>query len=158
MTSTMASESKTEPEYAGFWLRVHASLIDYFLVAVITFIVAWVINQEILYDLEKEGIREHGRMWATELSFNLVGFFIWYLYYTVAESSKFQGTFGKRMLDLKVVDESGNRISIGRAAGRLISKILSFATIMIGFLMVGWTQKKQGLHDKIAQTYVILDR
>ena len=98
------------------------------------------------------------RIWATEFSYNLVGFFIWYLYYTVAESSRFQGTFGKRMLDLKVVDESGNRISIGRAAGRLISKILSFLTLMIGFLMVGWTEKKQGLHDKIAKTFVIIDR
>ena len=142
MTLTTENETQTNPKYAGFWLRVHASLIDWFLIAVITFIVAWVVNQNILYELEKEGTLEQGRYWATEISYNLVGFFIWYLYYTVAESSRFQGTFGKRILDLKVVDEAGNRISVGRAAGRLISKILSFIILMIGFLMVGWTAKK----------------
>ena len=158
MTSSTESESQTDLKYAGFWLRVHASLIDYFLVAVITFIVAWVFNQNILHDLENEGVREQGRFWATEISHNLIGFFIWYLYYTVAESSKFQGTLGKRLLDLKVIDESGNRISVARAAGRLISKIVSAIIFLIGFLMVGWTQKKQGLHDKIANTFVIIDR
>ncbi len=158
MSTTLESESQTDFQYAGFWLRVHAALIDWFLIAVITFIVAWVVNQDILYELEKEGTLEQGRYWATEISYNLVGFFIWYLYYTVAESSRFQGTFGKRILDLKVVDEAGNRISVGRAAGRLISKILSFIILLIGFLMVGWTEKKQGLHDKIAKTFVIVNR
>ena len=158
MTSSTESEAQTDLKYAGFWLRVHASLIDYFLVAVITFIVAWVFNQNILHDLENEGVREQGRFWASEISRNLIGFFIWYLYYSVAESSKFQGTLGKRLLDLKVVDESGNRISVARAAGRLISKIVSAIILLIGFLMVGWTQKKQGLHDKIAKTFVIIDR
>ena len=48
-------EIQKEPVYAGFWLRVHASLIDWFLVAVITFIVAWVFNQNNLIQSRKRG-------------------------------------------------------------------------------------------------------
>jgi uncharacterized RDD family membrane protein YckC len=56
---------------------------------------------------------------------------------------------------IKVTDLAGNRISFLRALGRYVAKIVSFAILLIGFLMVGWTEKKQGLHDMIAGTLVV---
>ena len=54
-----------------------------------------------------------------------------------------------------VVDAQGNRMSTGQAWGRTLSKILSSVIMSIGYLMVAFTEKKQGLHDKMADTYVV---
>ncbi len=80
--------------------------------------------------------------------------FAW-LYYSLFESSKWQATVGKRALSLKVVDLDGNRISFLRATGRFFAKFLSRCIMMIGYLMIFWTKKKQALHDKIASTLVL---
>lgn len=80
--------------------------------------------------------------------------FAW-LYFALQESSKWQATVGKRALGIKVVGLDGKRISFGRATVRHFSKMLSRMILMIGFLMVIWTKKKQGLHDMIASTLVV---
>lgn len=59
------------------------------------------------------------------------------------------------MVGLKVTDENGARIGFGKANGRYWSKILSALILFIGFVMVAFTEKKQGLHDKIAGTLVV---
>jgi uncharacterized RDD family membrane protein YckC len=71
------------------------------------------------------------------------------------ESSGSQATVGKMMCGLRVTDTQGQRISFGRATGRYFAKILSALTLFIGYLMVGWTRQKRGLHDFIAGTLVI---
>jgi uncharacterized RDD family membrane protein YckC len=55
-----------------------------------------------------------------------------------------------------VTDLAGKMISFGRATGRLISKIFSAIIIYIGFIMIAFTDKKQGLHDMIAGTLVVV--
>ncbi len=62
---------------------------------------------------------------------------------------------GKRVLQLKVTDELGNRIGFGRATGRFFAKILSSMFFCIGFIMVGLTDRKRGLHDMLAATLVM---
>jgi len=71
------------------------------------------------------------------------------------ESSESQATLGKRAVSIKVTDMNGNRISFGRATGRDFAKIISGLPLFIGFMMAGWTSKKQALHDMIAETLVI---
>ncbi len=78
-----------------------------------------------------------------------------WLYFASFESSEWQATVGKRLLGLKVVDLDGERVSFLRATVRYFSKLLSRLIMMIGFLMVLWTKKKQALHDKIASTLII---
>ncbi len=85
----------------------------------------------------------------------IVGILGQWLWFTISESSNWQATLGKKLLGLKVVDEHGGRVSFGRANARYWSKILSGLILFIGFLMVAFTVKKQGLHDKIASTYVV---
>jgi|SRR3989344_2426043 len=77
------------------------------------------------------------------------------LYFAYFESSEYQGTPGKMIMSLKVTDLNGNRISFGKAVGRYFGKTLSAIILCIGFLMVIWDEKKQGLHDKILGTFVV---
>jgi len=74
------------------------------------------------------------------------------------ESSDKQATMGKMALGIIVTDLEGNRVSFGRATGRYFAKILSALILLIGYMMTGFTQKKQALHDMIAGTLVILKR
>ena len=76
------------------------------------------------------------------------------VYSAAMESSKLQATLGKRAMSIKVTDVDGRRISFGRALARFSGKILSYLTFWIGFIMAGFTEKRQGLHDMIAGTLV----
>jgi uncharacterized RDD family membrane protein YckC len=54
-----------------------------------------------------------------------------------------------------VTDLNGDRISFGKASGRFFGKIISRLILGIGFFMIGFTEKKQGLHDMIAGCLVV---
>jgi uncharacterized RDD family membrane protein YckC len=77
------------------------------------------------------------------------------LYFAYQESSPKQATIGKQLMGLVVTDYEGRIISFGTALGRYLAKILSALTLCIGFVMIGFTEKKQGLHDFIVKTYVV---
>jgi uncharacterized RDD family membrane protein YckC len=84
-------------------------------------------------------------------------FFLWcgsfvaqWLYFALLESSSWQGTLGKKALGLIVTDMMGRRISFARATGRHFAKIISGMILLIGYLMAGFTERKQALHDMIA--------
>lgn len=87
--------------------------------------------------------------------FNLVSAVISIAYYTFMESSSTQATLGKMALGIIVVDMEGRRISFARALGRSAGKIISGCTCYIGFIMAGFTQRKQGLHDIMAGCLVV---
>lgn len=78
-----------------------------------------------------------------------------WLYYALMESSTNQGTLGKMALGIKVTDLKGNRISFGKATGRYFGKIVSGMILYIGFIMAGFTEKKQALHDMMAGCLVV---
>jgi uncharacterized RDD family membrane protein YckC len=71
------------------------------------------------------------------------------------DSSKKQGTFGKSIMGIKVINKNGDKLSFFRAMWRFISKIFSSLILFIGFIMIPFTKKKQGLHDFMAGTLVI---
>ena len=71
------------------------------------------------------------------------------------ESSSLQATLGKMIFGMKVTDLNGNRISFARATGRHFAKYLSSMILFIGYIMAGFTERKQALHDMIAGTLVI---
>ena len=77
-----------------------------------------------------------------------------WLYEALMESSSYQATLGKMIFGMKVTDLYGNRISFARAMGRHFAKFLSGMILCIGFIMVGLTERKQGLHDLLAGTLV----
>lgn len=86
---------------------------------------------------------------------NPLGIILGWLYYASFESSKLQATPGKAILGLKVTNENLDRIGFSQASGRFFGKIISGLIIGIGYLMIGFTKKEQGLHDLMAHTLVL---
>jgi len=84
----------------------------------------------------------------------VIGAAAW-LYFALMESSSKQATLGKMALSIIVTDMNGNRLTFGRATGRYFGKIISGMILMIGYIMAGFTEKKQALHDIIAGCLVV---
>ena len=78
-----------------------------------------------------------------------------WLYFAGFESSRSQATPGKVLMSLVVTDMEGLRPTFARTSLRFFGKFVSTLIIFIGFLMIGFTQKRQGLHDKIAGCLVL---
>ena len=78
-----------------------------------------------------------------------------WLYFALQESSRHQGTFGKRMCGLRVTDLQGNRVTFPRATLRFFSKFLSSMIMLMGWIMAAFTERHQALHDIIAETLVL---
>ena len=88
---------------------------------------------------------------------NLLSILAGWIYFASTESSSWQATVGKKLLNLKVTDMNGDRLTFGRATGRYFGKILSSLICLIGFIMAAFTEKKQALHDMMANTLVVKD-
>lgn len=144
--------SEIKKSYAGFWKRVIAYLIDAFIIAFpVTMIFGTVIPQV----LKTENIEVTTVTVSMPQIIMLVASWV---YFAGFESSAWQATIGKKILGMKVTDASGERIDFIKATIRYVAKFLSSFILMIGFIMVAFTAKKQGLHDFIAGTTVVNHR
>lgn len=148
--------------YGGFWIRLLAHLIDHVILGAIAaplfFIIALPTIVRVAHEAERNQEPSPEMIMAILSSVFLyaaIAFVGQWLYEALLTSSTWQGTIGKRVLRLKVVDEAGNRISFGRATGRFFAKVLSSMFFCIGFIMVGFTERKRGLHDMLASTVVM---
>lgn len=144
-------------QYGGFWIRVVAYIIDAILLGVAMYILQTVtgINMGMSYSANLGDMGAAGGTNASSPLGSLLSIVIGVAYFAGLESSNWQATVGKKALGLVVTDTSGNRISFLRAVGRYFAKILSAIILLIGFIMVGFTERKQGLHDMIASTLVL---
>ncbi len=161
---TLESENTGNVNYAGFWLRFVAYLIDDIIISSVGFVISLPFIGTIIFS----GIALSDMEKCKETTFmgiaGIVGIVLLlaitltavsWLYFALMESSKQQATLGKMALSLKVTDMEGNKISFGRATGRYFGKILSGMIFMIGYILAGLTEKKQALHDMIAGCLVI---
>ncbi len=142
-------------QYAGFWFRVMANIIDSIISVVIACIIAFLAGITLYLSMSITSSSMEEIKIASKFLGYLSGILGPWLYYTLLESSAWQATLGKKMLGMKVIDMDGNRISFGKANARYWSKIISAVILYIGFIMVAFTERKQGLHDKIAGTLVV---
>ncbi|HJT97055.1 MAG TPA: RDD family protein, partial [Rhodanobacteraceae bacterium] len=138
-----------EAIHAGFWRRCAAYVIDGFIVG----IAGWIVCAILLFGLAASG--GLAAVLAGMVLNYLVLLAIYWLYFALQESSAAQATLGKRAMGIKVTDEHAHRIGFGRASGRFFGKILSALIANIGFLLAGFTERKQALHDMIASTFVV---
>jgi uncharacterized RDD family membrane protein YckC len=139
--------------YGGFWIRVVAALIDAVILRVVVAPVG-VIFGGLGMAGTMSGLPHHGlAILGGGVTFILLLFGSW-LYEAFMESSSYQATLGKMIFGMKVTDLNGNRISFERATGRHFAKWLSGMILGIGYIMVGFTERKQGLHDLLAGTLV----
>jgi uncharacterized RDD family membrane protein YckC len=149
--------------YAGFWRRFVAYLIDQIIVGIAAFVVL-IPGLALLGVGIGAGIMEDSESavglvlaaiaaYMAAIALILVG---QWLYYALMESSSRQATVGKLALGLAVTNLSGGRISFGRATGRYFGKIISGMIMMLGYIMAGFTERKQALHDIMASCLVVV--
>lgn len=140
-------------EYGGFWRRVLAYIIDALIVGVPLFVVFAALDVMAGVDpFENWPASSIGQ--SLELLDQLVNIIVGWLYFALMESGAGQATVGKRALGMVVTDMAGQRMGFGRATGRHFGKFISALLLLIGFIMVAFTQRKQGLHDIMAGTLV----
>jgi uncharacterized RDD family membrane protein YckC len=146
-------------ESAGFFLRLIAYIIDSVILCCIGTPIGAVINLAFgapaFVDFQKLGQPVDLNQQAANWVGNIVGIVIGWLYFALQESSGAQATLGKRVLGIIVTDMDGRRIGFGQATGRYFGKILSGLICCVGYFMVAFTEKSQGLHDILASTLVV---
>jgi uncharacterized RDD family membrane protein YckC len=147
--------------YAGFWLRFVALIIDqlllYFVVMILLLPFAASVGMGMrgMATGRPPDLQALLPMIHVMFRLALLRIIVHWLYYSLLESSAWQGTLGKKALGLEVTDLDGSRISFGRATGRFFAKFISWIILGIGFIMAGFTEKKQALHDILAGALVI---
>jgi uncharacterized RDD family membrane protein YckC len=165
--------------YAGFWLRLSAYSIDGVILGIpfmiLLIIVAFFFGEFGLIRRRNpldervatvsvgswHGTFVHGGSIPVSLFlaflFGMIFFVgLQWLYFAGMESSERQATFGKSLTSLKVTDLDGRRITFKRATGRFFAKLITgMIPLAIGYIMAGFTAKKQALHDMIAGTLVL---
>ena len=140
--------------YAGFWKRFTASIIDHLIAYLggccfygsifgVIMISDGADDPDVL-----EGFVDNPLL-------SILSIVVSWIYFSVMESSPTQGTLGKMALGIKVTDLEGNRVGFGKATGRYFGKIISMLLLLIGYIMVAFTEKKQGLHDIMAGCLVV---
>jgi uncharacterized RDD family membrane protein YckC len=169
MVSATAAPSPTSPEsgpapplypaaveYAGFWKRLAAALIDGILLIGTYFVLTFLFSF-VYYSVTGDDEEEMSDATATVIMYTAwaaVAMLGW-LYYAFMESSAKQATLGKMALGIMVTDGQGRRVSFARATGRYFGKIISNIILYIGYIMIAFTAKKQGLHDIMADCLVV---
>jgi uncharacterized RDD family membrane protein YckC len=153
---------RAQVSYAGFWKRVAALLIDKLILgfgAMIILIPIFIMfGLGIAFNSDNMNMEDNaGFILAFIGAYMMLICFVFimdWLYFALLESKK-GATLGKMVLNIKVTDMNGNPVSFGRASGRYFGKILSGLTLGIGYIIAGFSQQKQALHDILAKTLVV---
>ncbi len=151
-------------DYAGFWLRLLALIIDNVILG-LGFVLV-LIPLIFLTDLHKllddfhpdEDMNNVGiAMFAgIILVAATVSLILTWLYHALMESSNWQATLGKKVLGLVVTDMAGRRASFGRSTGRHFGKLITnLIPAFLGYIMAGFTEKRQALHDMMSGCLVL---
>ena len=157
-------------QYAGFWLRVAAAIIDLIILAIplalaVSYLSVAMGSWRAFLGLHpgqtpSDIVAAFGRTYL----FAILCFFLvtGWLYFALFESSSWQGTLGKKFIGLSVADLRGNRVTFGRASGRFFGgRFLAHAPfvgslyIAVDCICAGLTSRKQALHDMLAGCLVL---
>lgn len=161
---TYAEYAVPRVEYAGFWLRFLALLIDNvvlglgFVLIMIPLIFLTGLHEVLGQFHPDEELNDTGIFALMGFVFLLAtaSLVLTWLYHALMESSEWQATLGKKALGLVVTDMAGQRVSFARSTGRHFGKIITnMVPLFIGYIMAGFTAKKQALHDMLAGCLVL---
>ena len=140
--------------YAGFWIRFVAALIDGLLIQMAVWPISLLPGLGSSLSVLPLSMPWPGFHHAHGSARFALALIVGWIYKAWMESSIEQATLGKKAMGLKVVDLQGNRISFARASGRYFAKLISMI-FLIGYIMAGFSERKQALHDMIADTLVL---
>ncbi len=151
-------EEKTDSQaigvrYGGFWVRLAAHIIDGFVVSVASMIIVIPLSivLSIFAAMDETRIAEY----ITQAVTSLISMALSWGYY-IFMTHKYQATLGKMAIGARVVAEDGQQLTLGNVVMReTLGKIASGIALLVGYFMIGFTAKKQGLHDMIAKSVVV---
>jgi uncharacterized RDD family membrane protein YckC len=155
----LASSSSSSPEapsvasleYAGFWSRFLAFIIDTLIVTVVLVPLMIAIYGRQYFSLERQLSGQAGGVWDWVINIALAVAAILFWRYRGA-------TPGKMAISAKIADaRTGGAPSTGMLILRFFAYIVSMLPLGLGFLWIAFDRRKQGFHDKIAGTVVIYD-
>ena len=133
-------------EYAGFWIRVGAALLDSIMILLITVPLMLIIYGDAVW--ENKSMLMGPADFLINYVFPAIAVIIFWLYKSA--------TPGKMILGLTVIDATtGNPLSVRQAIGRYFGYLVSMFPLMLGIFWIGWDKKKQGWHDKLSNTVVV---
>jgi uncharacterized RDD family membrane protein YckC len=138
--------NESEFEYVGFWARVGATIIDTVLVVVICFPLLTLIYGKEYWSSTQlvQGPADLLLNWVLPA----VAVVLFWIYR--------QATPGKMAIGARIVDaRTGGRPSTGQLIGRYFAYYVSILPLMLGFIWVAFDARKQGWHDKLANTVVV---
>ncbi|MDD1686951.1 RDD family protein [Methanoregula sp.] len=155
--------------YAGLGRRLIAFIVDIILIVLFDLVLAGTLGlfrgfQNLYFyafqhvpasELTTEGTTA-ALMSSIVAAYGLTLIVVPWVYYAGFESSRSQATPGKVLMKLVVTDLEGNKATFARTSLRFFWKYVSTLIIFIGFIMIGFTKKHQGLHDKLSGCYVLL--
>ncbi len=135
-------------EYAGFWVRVGAAIIDTLLVMLLLFPLLLTIYGWAYFDGEKTGFIAGPADFLLSWVAPAIAVIVFWMYK--------QATPGKMALSIRIVDATtGNPPSTGQCVGRYFAYFVSTIPLALGLIWVAFDKRKQGWHDKLAGTVVI---
>ena len=139
--------------FAGFWIRFIAYIIDGLVIFFVFTALIALFTGDPFYQYKMNPMDLGREYWSMVFSNWILNI----MYYSGFESSSKQATPGKMVMGIKVMDKNGERLTPLNAIGRYLGKILSALPLLIGFIMAGFDKKKQALHDKLANTFVVYE-
>jgi len=146
--------------YAGFWIRLSAFILDVIPIFVVVFCAAYFLlgfDQSLYNYMSGDKSQEARILFLSERNkVRDAGLFLWIFYGLVMDCSRYQGTHGKFLLKLKVVDELGGRIDLGQSIKRTSMKILGALPIYLGYVWAVFRKDKAAWHDLVAKTRVMV--
>ncbi len=146
-------------QYAGFWKRFLAYMIDMTPIFIAVFCTAYfllgfdvslanhingnqTLDEKIQFVIERNMIRDSALL-------------LWVAYGLFMDCSKFQGTHGKILLGIKVVNKEGGRITFSQSIKRSVMKIIGVIPLSLGYIWAAFKKDKAAWHDLVAKTRVI---
>ncbi len=137
-------------EYAGFWIRFGAKLIDGIVMAICQLIIGVLLGVV----LTVVGVSQDSMAIGLVVVQQIIGFAIPVAYNTYF-IGRFGATLGKMACQIKVVTPEGEAVTYARAFGRYFAELVSGLTLAIGYIMAAFDDEKRALHDRICSTRVV---
>ena len=137
-------------EFAGFWIRFGAKVIDGLLLWVVYMTISVALSVAIAYAGNQNPVMS--AVLAISIFLIEIGISMAYSVYFVG---KHGATPGKMALGLKIVMSDGTNLNYGMATKRFFAEMLSAFTMYIGYLLAAFDEEKRSLHDRICDTRVI---
>ena len=134
----------TIPDYAGFWIRLAAKIIDGIILGAVNMFTTVIGSVMIAMDMVISGAVI---MYALQFSIPIA--------YNTWMVGRYGATIGKMACQIRIITSEGGRVGYGRAVGRHFAEFLSWMILMLGYVMAAFDEEKASLHDRICNTRVV---